>query len=439
VHPFGYSLLAPGVMALLGVALSGLLAAVAASVLFARLVRDSAHPMAASLLGAFFWVADVASGRTTFALGAVAGLAALVAMPRLRWAVPLAVLTGLLSPVAAAFVGFVAAVRVLHRHPGGWALGIASVVPVVLLAVLFPGGGVQPFSWDSAIPAVAVALTLAWLTAVPEVRTAALLYAVLVVFFAAHDDPFGSNVMRLGMIVACAVLLATSRRGTALLAVATVGFLAWQLDPLIGDLRAPHGPPMTALTRELQALGAQRAEVVAPRDHRESWLVAEQVVLARGWSRQIDLHDNPLFYGKALRPEAFRSWLLTHSVDHVAVPRTASLDYGATLEGELLRGHGDLGVAGLQPVWQDDDWTVLRVVGARPLVEAPATVVRSGRTELVLRGPAGASALVDVRWSRWLSLSGPGCLERAGDRTRVRFSAAGTVTLGSGLRPRQHC
>src|SRR5689334_23253951 len=54
VHPFGYSLLSPWVMALLGVQLSGLLAAVAGSVLLARLLRDTDRPLLGALLGAVF-------------------------------------------------------------------------------------------------------------------------------------------------------------------------------------------------------------------------------------------------------------------------------------------------------------------------------------------------------------------------------------------------
>lgn len=435
-HPFGYSLLAPWVMAVLGVALSGLLAAVAASVLFARLLRDSERPMLAGVVGAVFIAADVASGRTTFALGAVTALAALVLLPRLRWAALFAVLTALLSPVAAAFLGFVAAVLVLHRRVGGWTVGVASSVPVVLLAVLFPGGGIQPFSGDSALPAVVVAVVLAVLTTVPEVRTGALLYAGAVVFFANHDDPFGSNVLRLGMLVAASLVLATSRRNSAVVLAAAVGFLSWQVDPIHGDLTAPAGPPLSALTRELVRLDSHRAEVVAPRDHRESWQVAERVPLARGWSRQIDLKENPLFYKGSLTATDFHDWLLLHSVDTVAVPRRAVLDFGSTREGALLRK----GIPrGLEPVWSDRDWTVYRVTDPRPLAEAPATVVSSRRTTLVLRSDVPAEVRVDVRWSRWLSLTGPGCLEQDGDRTRVRFSAAGTVTLGSGLLPHGHC
>jgi hypothetical protein len=175
---------------------------------------------------------------------------------------------------------------------------------------------------------------------------------------------------------------------------------------------------------------------VAPRDHRESWTVAERVPLGRGWSRQIDLNENLLFYNGSLTPAAYQEWLLGHSVDTVAVPRTAVLDFGSTREGELLRKGP---VAGLVQEWSDKDWTVFRVTDARPIAAAPAIVVSSGRTTLVLRSEMPAEVRVDVRWSRWLSLAGPGCVKRDGDRTVVRFTHAGSVTLGSGLLPHGHC
>ena len=432
VHPFGYSLLSPWLMALLGVQLAGLLAAVAGSVLLARLLRDTPHPGLASLVGAVFVTADVASGRTTFALGAVAGLAALCARERRPWAVVLAVLTALLSPVAAAFLGFAAAVMVLHRRTGGWTLGIAATVPVIVLGVLFPGGGVQPYTGHSARPAVLSALMLALLTAIPVVRTGALLYALAVLAFLAHDDPFGSNVLRLGLLVTAAVLLATARRRGLVTLAATVGILSWQVGPTWGDLRAPDGPPLGALRTELVELGSHRVEVVAPRDHRESWYVAEKVNLARGWARQQDYVLNPLFYKGTLTGDALVSWLHEHAVDHVAVPRTATLDFGSTREGQLLRGGP---VAGLQEVWQDDDWVVYAVSEPVPVA---AGLISSTRTSLRLQVQPGAVD-VHVRWSRWLSVDGPACLERAGDEVRLRVSQAGIVTLSSSLTPKGHC
>ena len=435
-HPYGYSLLAPWLMSEIGIATCGLIAATGSAVLFARLVRHTDRPLVAALSGAFFWAANVASGRVTFALGALAALAALVALPRLRLAALFAVLTGLLSPVAAAFLGFVAAVLVLHRKPGGWTLGIATTVPVVFLAVVFPGGGIQPMSPGAAVPGVLVGLALGLVTDDRLVRTASLLYALAVVVFAIHHDPFGSNVLRLGLLVAVPLLLATTaRRPTALLMVLSVGFLAWQLDPLVGDLHRKT-PPLTGLTQALQRADSHRVEVLAGRDHHEAYEVAKVVPLARGWARQIDVRDNPLFYRpEPLGADEYLAWLQAHAIDHVAVPREGKLDYGSVLEGALLTRP----IPGLVRVWSNADWVLYRVVDPLPIVTSPAEVVSSNRFEMVLRSPEAARVGVDVRWSRWLSLAGPGCLERSGNRVVVRFTSGGTVTMTSSLQPGGRC
>jgi hypothetical protein len=432
-HPFSYSLLAPWVMGVLGVALTGLLAAVAGSVLLARLVSGS---LLAALSGAVFLVGDVVSGRTTFALGAVAGLAAVLALPLRRRVVAFAVLTALLSPVAAAFLGLVAAVLVLHRREGGWTLGLSATVPVVVLAVLFPGGGVQPFTWHSVKPALVVAVLLVVLTGSAVVRTGALLWGFAVLLLFHHHDPFGSNVLRLGLLLAVTVLLATSRRSLVLVLAASLYFVSWQIGPPEGDLRAPAGPSLTAVTAELQRLGARRVEVVAARDHRESSTVAERVPLARGWSRQTDVEQNPLFYKGKLTAAAYLAWLRDRAVDHVAVPVDAVLDMGGKREGALLQHPVD----GLTLVWHDRDWRVFEVLAPVPLVSAPATVVASGRTELGFTVDRPATVGVHLRWSRWLSVvSGDACLEQAGDEVRVRVKAPGAVVVGSSLLPHGHC
>ncbi|MCU1592886.1 MAG: hypothetical protein JWO12_278 [Frankiales bacterium] len=422
-------------MALIGVSLAGLLAAVIGSVLLARLLRDSERPMAASLLGAVFLVANVVSGRTTFALGAVAGLAALVVLRARPWAALLAVLTALLSPVAAAFLGFVGALLVLQRRPGGWTLGFASAIPVVVVAVLFPGGGVQPFDAQSAVPAVLIGLALAYLTSDQLVRTGALLWTAAVLVLVNSDDPFGSNVLRLGILLGATLLLATSKARGVLLAVAVVGSLVWQLDPTHADLQALSGSSTDAVTAELVARGSMRAEVVAPLNHRESWKVAERVPLARGWSRQIDVELNPLFYDKELSAEGYVAWLHEHGVDTVAVPRHGLIDFGSTTEAALLKHP----VPGLDEVWRDPDWTVFAVSHPTPIAGAPAVVVASTRTELQLLTSRATTVDVKVTWSRWLSLSGAGCVQRRGDHVRIRFTRPGGVTLSSSLTPSGHC
>lgn len=435
-HPFSYSLLAPAVMAVLGVALSGLVAAVAGSVLLARLLRDSARPVLASLVGTVFVVADVVSGRVTFALGLVAALAALLALPRRVPTVVLGVLTALLSPVAAAFLGLVAAVLVLHRRPGGWRLGLAASVPVAVLSLLFPGGGVQPFNRGSAVPAVAAAAVVVLLTRSPLVRTGALLWGVAVLALVDHDDPFGSNVLRLGLLFAATVLLATARRVPLLVLAATVGLLAWQVGPTKGDLAAEEGPATGALVAELQRRDARRVEVVAPRDHRESAEVARHVPLARGWARQTDVQRNPVFYEDELTAQEYLDWLHARAVDHVALPVHGRLDFGSSREGELLQSP----VPGLREVWRSVDWVLLAVDDPTPLVSEPAAVLGADRTSVTFSVDSAADVVLHVRWSRWLAVtSGDACLERYGDEVRLRVAAPGTVVVSSSLRPRGHC
>lgn len=435
-HPYAYSVLAPWVMALLGVGLSGLLAAVAGSVLLTRLLRDTARPVLASLVGTVFVVGNVVSGRTTFALGLAAGLGALLALPSRRRTAALAVLTALLSPVAAAFLGLVAAVLVLHGRRGGWTLGIAASVPVVGLAWLFPGGGVQPFSWSSALPALVVAVVVAVLSTSSLVRTGALLWGGTVVVAAGHDDPFGSNVLRIGLLLGATVLLATARRRPALVLAGCLFSLVWQAFPPLGALAGPSGPPTEALVATLQRAGAHRVEVLAPLDHREAAEVARHVPLARGWSRQTDVQRNPLFYDGELTAEAYLGWLRRNAVDLVARPVDAELDFGSTREARLLHAWP----SGLEEVWRSADWVVYAVADPVSLASAPARVLASGSTSVTVVLDRPADVTLHLRWSRWLTVTrGSACLERDGDEVLLRVSSPGTVVVGSSLRPRGRC
>jgi hypothetical protein len=436
VHPYGYSVLAPYVMAVLGVPLSGLVAAVAAAVLLARLLRDAVHPVAGALSGAVFSVADVVSGRTTFALGAVFALAALVLLPRRVPAGVAAVLTALTSPVAAAFLGLAAAVLVLRRLPGGWTTGLCASVPVVALALLFPSGGVQPYDPDSAPYAVVAGLALAALTTSPSLRLGGLLYAVAAAAFVPLEEPFGSNVLRLGLLLAAPLVVATTAARWRWVAPVAAFLVWWQVQPTVDDLTVPDAPPFDALNAELARRGVDRVEVVPLRDHEEASEVPPVVPLARGWSRQTDLDLHPLFYEGELTAPEYVGWLRDRRVDAVALAPQARVDGAGRRERDLLL---ERDVPGLRRVWDDEDWVVWEVQDAPPLADPPVEVLAADRTGLRLRAPSAVAAGTGVRWSRWLSVDGPACVERAGESTRIRFSGPGEATLTSSLRPAGHC
>jgi hypothetical protein len=428
VHPWGYSLLSPYVMAGVGIGLSGLLAAVSGAVLLARLLRDSLRPVAGAALGAVFSVADVVSGRTTFALGAVAGLAALVLLPRRVPATAAAVLSGLLSPVAAAFLGLAAAVLVLRRLPGGWSTGLGASVPVALLAWLFPSGGVQPYEARHARDAVLVGLVLAVLTRSPSLRLGGVLYAAAAGLLVLLSDPFGSNVLRLGLLLAGPLVLATAPARLRVVAPVTALLVLWQVQPTWADLREPRSPSFVALNRALLDLDVKRVEVVPLRDHGEAAHVAPVVPLARGWSRQIDTDRNPIFYAGPLDAREYEQWLREHAVDAVVLGPSARADVGGRQERALLLVGG---VRGLVPAWSDESWRVWRFSGT--VAGAPVEVLDTDRTTVRLRADGPAEVELEVHWSRWLSVTGPACVERAGDGTRIRFSGPGEAVVGSRL------
>ena len=436
IHPYGYSVLSPYVMALLGVALSGLVAAVAAAVLLARLLRDTAHPAAGAYTGAFFSVADVVSGRTTFALGAAVALGALLVLPRLVPAAALAVLTGLFSPVAAAFLGLAAAVLVLNRMRGGWTVGIATALPVAALGFLFPSGGLQPYEVGSAPYAVVAGLVLALLTHSHVLRVGALMYALAAAFLLLSPDPFGSNILRLGLLLAAPLVLATATEHWRIVIPVAAVLVWWQVQPPYADIRAKAPPSFGMLNAALVGLDVKRVEVVPLRDHGEAAYVAPVVPLARGWSRQIDTARNTLFYRRGLSATDFRQWLIDNRVDAVALAPEWRADGGGRRERSLLLIGS---VRDLQRVWAGDGWIVWRFRAAKPIAGAPVEVVDTDRTTITLRSADAANVSLAVRWSRWLSLSGPACIERRGDTARVRFSGPGTAVLSSSLTPEGHC
>jgi hypothetical protein len=438
VHPWGYSLLSPWLMALVGVATAGFLAAVAIAVLFAHLLRDTPRPMLGALLGAVFAVANTVSGRTTFALGAVAALAALALLPRRGPASAAAALSGLFSPVAAAFLGLAAAVLVLRRAPGGWTTGLAASLPVLAMAVLFPSGGIQPYDSRSAWYAVLAGLVLAVLTHSPSIRLGAVLYATAAAVLVLVADPFGSNILRLGLLVAAPLVVATATEHMRIVVPVAAVLVLWQAQPPLSDLASSDPPPFDALNAALVELGSKRVEVVPLRDHQEAAEVAPVVPLARGWSRQEDTVRNPLFYDGNLSAQRFERWLLAEGVDHVALAPDARVDGGGRAQRALLLVGS---VPGLRLLWSDDDWLVWRFEPAQSLAPPPAQVLATDRTRVRLVAERGGTVPLKVRWSRWLTVTGPACVEQAGDTTRLRLSGPGEVVVSSALswRPSGHC
>lgn len=452
VYPFGYSLLTGPLNALVGSRGVGAAGSVLGALAFAfLLVRTRVpRPLLGGVLGAVCLVCNLISGRTTFALGLAFGLIALCVVTleeldvRLRTVLTVlaAVLSTAASPVAGLFTGLAGGALLLTgRRRDGLALGCGAAVPMLAVMALFRDGGIQPFDADSA--KLVIALSIAVIFLVParykEVRVGALLSALGL--FAAYliPSPIGFNAARLALLFSVPVVAATANLAWHRLALALVLICWWQPPLVLGDLgRAGHRAaardfhqPLIDELRRRAPVG--RVEVVPLRDHWESTFVADSVPLARGWERQVDVGRNGLFYARGseetLTSPEYLGWLYDNAITYVAVPIGTRLDRWGYEEAALIAA----GLPYLQLVWGNENWQLYKVDSSQPLVSGPGRLSRSDATGVSFEMDRPGTVVIRVRWSRWLTLSGPnGCLTPGGKWTVVRVEEPGSYRLSSG-------
>ena len=471
MHTMDYSVLTPPLMAYAGVRTVTVAAGLVSTWAMAALSVGSGirRPLVPALLGAVCLWCDVASGRTTFALGVAFGLLAMVWAQRtpLPWAgtAAWAALTALSSPIAALFLWVVGAGHLVAGRRWGTAaaLGVPPLVVMGSVALLFPFQGEQLMNgWTMVMPLIVCgALTVAAPRPWRTVRAGAVVYALGTVVTAWVASPVGTNVERLAEIGGLPLLgaalgerceewarLRRARRELfdfwqpgSVLALALLPVLAsslvydgyWVARKTVSDLRVSTSVPAWASHTQgvigaLSRLHADRhrVEVVPARDHREATALAPFVDMARGWNRQLDVERGRLFYRKTLSATSYRSWLDDWAVGYVVVPH-GRIDGPAQHEAAVVAGRPGW----LRPVWHDPYWTVLAVTRPVPLASAPASVVRAGEADVVVHLPAAGSTVLRVVYSPWLTAKGA-CIRPAGRWTRVTTRAGGDYRVGAG-------
>ncbi|HSA50589.1 MAG TPA: hypothetical protein VLH10_10835 [Yinghuangia sp.] len=379
----GYSVLTPLLAGSIGTRTLTALSCVTSAWAWSRL--DVGRNLLARRVGSV-WFAVMASvdyliGRTPFALGVAAGLLAILAArnQRLYWAGFAALISGLASPLAGAFLLLAAVAWVPRRKEWLTRLSFAPAAVGLGIALVFPNEGTFPFPWWRFWPIIALAAVGLWLLP-PSQRSGRrflVLYAAAAIVFFFVPTTLGGNLARLGEMVAgpmmAVVLLSLGRR--RLVAILAVPLLFWGFQSAAiaisndrGDSKGEKSEYYTGLLTYLeqanQPLG--RIEIPFTRGHWESVYVADKMPLARGWERQLDRHFNSVLYQEMLTAPEYRAWVEEMGVRFVALP-DVPIDNSAKPEVELLKS----GVPWLKPVWSDQHWQVWEVVNPSPLLEGP--------------------------------------------------------------------
>jgi hypothetical protein len=472
-YTLNYSVLFPALAGVIGVTTVTIVTAALAALAFERLA--TAHLGTGGRPAAFVFavstVVQTAIGQLPFLTGEALGLCACWAASKNRWILAGAFALGasLTSPLAGAFImialgGWILSRWRSHRRTRRLAKVAAVIVagglPIAAASVLFPGQGIMPypgldFAWEMGI---AAGLWCIAGRSHATVRTGLILYAVAATAAFVVPSAIGGNIGRLGDVLALplavGMLWPRARLGRAvILPLVAVPLVLSQWGPAWGAMTSGGGQPSThqaffaPLVAELTKLQAgqtaARIEVVPTKFHWESVYVAPVMPLARGWERQLDEVDNPLFYADSaqLDDATYRAWLLDNGVRYVALP-DAPLDYAGVAEANLVDG----GVPGLKPIWVSANWTLFSVAGSTGIVPGPAQLVDQDGTHIVLSVPHAGSNLVRIRYSRnWVLQAGVGCVapipgaaQVPGDGTWINVVTpyAEQVTLRLDLLPR---
>jgi hypothetical protein len=480
-YTLNYSLLFPPAAALLGPQWVGLIAVVASSYLFDRIVQEHWGTEArwATLWFAAGVVTLLADGQLTFALGVAFGLAALRELQAGRgWLALLAAAAcPLASPVAGAFLAGAIAAGLWERGERVNRAAIAAAIVAVILTVApnlaFPEPGRFPFVWSSyiAIPIwCAGALFLLWgAKGEGRVRRVLIGYGLASTLIFLTPNALGGNAVRLGALfggpVLAAALLAhrplpvgvggapaPGAPGltpplrwiprwfyTAVLVVTLAGSLYWQFTASVTQIARSVGDPSTKASyfqpaaHWLMTHGARgtRIEVPPTANHWESAYLAPKFELARGWLRQLDTARDGIFYKEgALSDASYERWLRNNAITYVALPLGAPLDYSSIEERHLILS----GPSYLKERFHDADWRIYEVADPRPLVAS----LGPGRGSVDSVGPQGFSLhvtrpgrfLVRLNFTPYWSIGeGSGCLLRKGGWTIARVAHPGTFSV----------
>jgi hypothetical protein len=448
-----YSVLAPALMAKIGVATTGAIASAICMWVGHQLLRGSARPRAASVVFAGTVLVNLFGGRITFLVGLAAAMLAVYALVhRHPWLAGLATVVSVLgSPLAGLFTGIVAAAVLVSdrtRRPQALVVGGATAASLGALALLFRSPGVMGSPPAQILFALLGIVLVIIACRERTIRAGAVIIAVGLLVCLVIPNSVGLNLTRMVWLLAAPLIVGFGHRPakhvlalTCLALVFPAVDVTWQLAEASSPSASAsyYQPLLTQLGQRLDSgdrLG-QRVEVVEPQTKGGARYVGETTPVARGWERQNDVVDNPIFYDKgALDAASYRQWLDQLAVAYVAVPST-KLDFASVDEAKLIA----TGLPYLHLVWSNPDWKLYRVDHPAPLVRGAQIISMSGN-QLRMQVSRPGLVPIQIRWSSHLAVldgtlpvslgvRAPGCLSQNGQWTMLHARRAGTFVLTS--------
>jgi hypothetical protein len=434
--PGNYSVVTPWISALIGTETLCALSAAAIPILVAMLVRGTYHPRAATAIAVVAVGANLWSGRVPFLFASALAVASLIFFRERKLAptILLIVLSIVATPTPAAFVAL-GMVGVFISWPARrkHAAILIAVIGAGMLAITLAFGspGPEPFASSLRVQMICALLLLQLARPRRWLRTTLWVSMLAVIVVSEIDNAMGSNLARWVWFCLPVAVMALSRFNALFVALVVTPLLVGGWNMTVNDLQNAVNPvsstqyfaPLAEELDSLPDLVNYRLEVVDHGGHAAYAALLDHANLARGWETQEDVALNSKLYARHLSPTVYQIWLDNNAVGYVALPANTFANFG---EYELVKNLDPSAAKYLNLVWQDDQWKLYKVVGANPIVSAPAQVVRASQASMVVDVPCACSISVRVHFSKFLQATGP-----AGDAAKVAADRFGWTVLTS--------
>jgi hypothetical protein len=406
--PARYSVLIPLTSHLLGVRVIAALGVLTIAALLPTLLVGTVRPVAATYLGVVAALANLWSGRVAFCVGAALGVAAALALSRrMPWVAGVVNLLGaLVSGLPAAFVLLAASGLILTgrlRPSQVWPFAGLTMVGLAIPLLLFGDPGPLPFDGWTLTRVLIILVSALAIRPPPQLRWT--LVVTIVVCLALYVLPtgIGNNMSRFACYLVPAMVWAVSRQRRTLVLLAVLPALLYTGWTLGGDVQKslqPSAQPSydTALMREL----ATQPDILNQRiEALDTPTHRPSADLAAKFFLARGWEAQSDAAANSIMYQPLTATEYRQWLDNLAVGWVAVPDdVNPANANEAVLISGGLGY--LHKIWQNAHWTLYAVQNPQQIAPAPATLVSRSPSTLDIAVPQATKAVLRIRPSPYL-------------------------------------